>query len=106
MLHPVQMGEAVNDAGQHRDNEKGGEHDAQRGHDAAHDAPLLLSHEGGGIDGDDARGTLADSEIVHQLLIGGPAFVLYHLPLEDGQHGHAAAECHDAHLGEGEEQFP
>ena len=100
------MGEAVNDAGQHRDNEKGGEHDAQRGHDAAHDAPLLLPHEGGGIDGDDARGTLADSEIVHQLLIGDPAFVLPHLPLEDGQHGHAAAECHDAHLGEGKEQFP
>ena len=57
-----------------------------------------------GVDGDDAGGTLADGKVIGQLLIGGPALVLHHLPLQDRQHGIAAAEGHDPHLSEGQKQ--
>ena len=105
MLHPSQMGEAVDDACQCGDDDQRWEHNAQRGHDAADNTGLLLPYEGGGVYSDDAGGALADGKIVHQLLVCSPALVLHDLALEDGQHGHTAAEGHDAHLGKGEEQL-
>ena len=33
---------------------------------------MLLTDKGGGIDGDDAGGALADGEIIHQLFLCGP----------------------------------
>ena len=98
------MGKRVDDPGQGRNDDKRREHHAQGGRDAADDAPALLADKRGGVHGDDAGGTLADGKVIGQLLIGGPALVLHHLPLQDRQHGIAAAEGHDPHLGEGQKQ--
>ena len=99
------MRKAGDKARQQRDNDQRGKHDAQRGNNAAQNTLALLADKGGGIDGDDARRTLADGEIVRQLLVGGPALVLHHLTLQDGQHSHAAAKGHDAHLGKRQKQL-
>ena len=81
VLHPRHVGKVGDEPRQGCDDHQAGEHHAQRGEDAAPDAPLLLTDEGGGVDGDDAGGALADGEIVRQLLVGGPALVLHHLTL-------------------------
>ena len=65
---------------------------------------MLIADEGGGVDGDDARGALAHGEVVGELLLGGPALFLHHLTLEDGEHGVAPAEGADPDLGKGEEE--
>ena len=45
------------------------------------------------------------AKVVGELLLGGPALLLNHLALEDGEHGVAAAEGADPDLGEGPKQI-
>ena len=103
MGNPGQMGEGRDDPSQQGDDDERRKHQPQGGDDATRYAFVLLADEGGGVHRDDAGGTLSDGEIVRQLLLGGPALVLHHLPLEDGQHSVAAAEGHDPYLRKGEE---
>ena len=64
-----------------------------------------VAAEGGGVDRDDAGGALSHSIQVQQFFIRKPALLLYQLPLEEGQHGIAAAEGAGADPGKGGEEF-
>ena len=64
----------------------------------------LVTHKGGHVHRNDARGALPDGKIVGQILFGDPA-ALSTLPLQNGQHGVAAAKGHAADLCKGEEQL-
>ena len=97
------VGEIPQKGSNEGDDDHGGKHHAQGGNDAAGDPLTLAAHKGGGVHGDDAGGTLADGKIVRQFVLGAPAPLVHHLPLEDGKHGVAAAEGAYAHLGEHKE---
>ena len=105
MLYQGGVGEAAEKCGDEGDDDEGREHQAQGGDAAAGAAPVLVSHKGGRVHGNDAGGALADGKVVGELLLGGPALLLHHLALEDGEHGVAAAEGADPDLGEGPKQI-
>ena len=65
---------------------------------------MLIADEGGGIDGDDAGGTLADGVVVGELLLTAPALFVHDLLLEDGQHGRPAPKGEGADFGKGPKQ--
>ena len=88
------------------DNDNGREHDAERGDHAADGSGELIPDKCRGVDGDDAGGALADGVIIHQLLFRCPAVTIHDLPLQNGDHGVAAAEGHGPDARKGQEQLP
>ena len=105
MLDHRDLRKVGEEGGDDGDNYQAGEHHTQGGNGPPQVAPVFLPDEGGGVDGDDAGGALADGKVVGELLLGGPALLLHHLPLEDGEHGIASAEGAHAHLGKGQKQI-
>ena len=102
MDHKFQVHEVLQEGGNDHNNHNGREHQAQGGKDPAGDPRLTAAHKGSGVHRDDARGALAHGVVVGQFALGGPALVLHQLPLEDGQHGVAAAEGAHADTGKGQ----
>ena len=104
MDHHVQVHKVTQKGGDGHDNHQAGEHHSQGGHGATQPPHPVITHKGGGVHGDDAGGTLAYSVVVRQFLLGGPAFVVHQLPLQDGEHGVAAAEGAHPDFGKGKEE--
>ena len=74
--------------------------------EAARRARDLIADEGGRVHRDDAGGALPHRVVVHQLFRACPAVPVHDLPFQDGDHGIAAAEGHDADPGEGQKELP
>ena len=103
--HHAQMGEILKEGRDEHDDDDAGKDQPQGGHHSAGVALPAVAHEGGGVDRDDAGCALADGEVVGELLLRGPPPLLHQLPLEDGQHGVAAAKGTHADFGKGPEQI-
>jgi len=103
-LHRFDMLKVFDKRRNDRDNNNRRCNDAERGKDSADNTLALIADKGCRVDGNDARRTLADGEIVHQLLLGRPLALVHNLALQNRQHGVAAAEGEAADLGENGKQ--
>ena len=83
-----------------KDNQDRREHDAQRRNDAACDSLMLPADKSCRIHGNDARRALPDRIVVHQFFFRSPVLLFDNFPLQNRQHGIAAAESHHTDLAE------